>query len=248
MGYNPRTGRFEVGYSGPQTVTTSTKTAPRSVSTKYRNRAEFEAKKPSRRYKNRAEFEAKKPKSPSVAAPRNNIGYSSGYNGGFGNYGGSTAPARAQDSSRLAELRAARLEAALSAIAAQFDTEEGDLNKQLGDLSTLFDRTLAENSRVGEQRLEGISDQAANRGILRSGIFAQNTAEELGLQAEQEGDLRGRISNVEGAEGTEVRAIQSALKLLAQEEASAVASAELESEQSELDVEQMIALITAGLQ
>lgn len=176
-----------------------------------------------------------------------------GGGGGFsftspGSTSGSGAEARVQEDSRLDELRAARLEAALAAITAQFNSDEGELVGQQRALEALFATSVRDNERTTERTTEAVGDNAADRGILRSGLFAQNTARALAPLAEQRADIVSRLNPEQGSEGTEIRAIMSALELLGQQEESAIASAKLESEQGELDVEQMIALIKAGLQ
>jgi len=184
----------------------------------------------------------------------------SNYYGGAGGASGSFTPPAVADSGaaerakeeaaekdRLSQLRADRLKAALAAIGAQFGYQEGELTGQQRALRQLFDKGQLDLSRLNERNVEGIGNAAAERGILRSGIHAEQQSEEAGRAAEAEGELEGKLSYEEGAEGTEVRSIMSALKLLGQQRAGAESEAKLQSEQDELDVAQLVALMNAGL-
>lgn len=177
---------------------------------------------------------------------------SSGGSGGEGTGNSSTAVDRAasqhQHDRDVDALRAERLEAALAAIGTQFDFDEGQLKGQLDALKTLFKSTRKENARTGERNIEGIGDAAAERGIFRSGIAAEGLSDEFARQAEEKAQLVGALDYRKGREGTQVRDIMSAIALLGQQQASAESQAELQSEKDELDLEQLVALIGAGLQ
>lgn len=186
---------------------------------------------------------------PATAPPRVTT---SGSGGGGG--GGSTFdPVQAQvavdeaEETRLATLRAERLEAALAAISAQFDFQEGSLQGQQRDLVSLFEQLMAGNQRNTRNTTRSVQGDATNRGLGRSGIFARNLAEALAPLAEERADVIGRLNPEEGAEGTEIRQIMSALLLLEQQRSSASASAEVDSRTDELDLEEYLALLSAGL-
>lgn len=158
------------------------------------------------------------------------------------------------DTAQLDALRKERLAAALAAIGAQFDYEEGDLKGQQAALIELFRSGMAENERTAEMTEEGVGDAAAERGLNRSGLYIKELARAMAPIADERADLVRRLNPAEGVEGreagnagTEVRAIESLLKLLVQQEAAATAGAELESRQDELDIGQLIALIGGNL-
>jgi len=147
----------------------------------------------------------------------------------------------------LESLRAARLEAALAAIGAQFDMQGGELRGEKAALKNEFDVGMFDLKELYRSNQEQIGDAAANRGILRSGVYAEQQAEETGRFGRAEGLLEGSLGYGEGKEGTQVRSIMSALGLLGQQRAGAEAEAKMQSERDELDVGQLVAMITAGL-
>ena len=170
----------------------------------------------------------------------------SGSSGGGGGGGVNTGEAD-EVQARLAQLRAERLEAALSAIGASFDLTEGELNARRRDLATQFDTGIAANDRLFRDVTTEAENNAADRGLGRSGIFAQNLAEGTGRVADERASLVGALNTEEGAEGTQVRDIMSAILLLAQQEEAAVAEAELDAESEELTTELMRILAESGL-
>jgi len=147
----------------------------------------------------------------------------------------------------LDSLRAERLAAALAAIDAQFNLQAGTLGNQRTGLEALFATESRGLERAGEQVQTNTENAAAERGIGRSGIFAQNLSQGLGQVANQRADLISRLNPTAGAEGTEIRQIMSALSLLEQQRAATKSQAELDSRGDELDMEQYLALIAAGL-
>lgn len=148
---------------------------------------------------------------------------------------------------RLAELRAERLRAALEAIGADFDLQEGDLNKQLAQLRLLFERSMLENTRSEGFTEESINESSVERGLFRSGIRMKSLVRGLVPFQERRADLISDLNPEEGAEGTQVRDIMSLIRLLQPQEARAKAGARLDSEKDELDLANLIALITSGL-
>ena len=147
----------------------------------------------------------------------------------------------------LESMRAERLSAALAALDAQFNTQAGGLGAERGRLESLFgieNRNLDLRQRDVQRTTD---NDAANRGILNSGIYAQNLSEGLGQVANERGDLIGRLNPTEGAEGSEIRNIMSALSLLEQQRSTAQSQAEIDSRSDELDLEQYLALLNAGL-
>jgi len=162
--------------------------------------------------------------------------------GGGNNFSGGSINTGALDT-----LRKDRLDAALAAIAAQFDYDEADLEGQKAALVELFKSGMKQNERDVTMTKEAVGDDASNRGLERSGIYAQNLARGLSPLADEASDLVRRLNPTEGAEGTEIRSLMSQIILLAQKEAAANAGAEMESRQSELDIDQLIALIQGNL-
>ncbi len=148
---------------------------------------------------------------------------------------------------RLTQLRDERLQAALEAIGANFDLQEGGLNKQLAMLKTFFDRSMRENTREEGFTREGINEGSVERGLFRSGIRMKNLLRGLIPFQEQRADLIGQLNPEKGAEGTQVRDIMSLIELLQPQEERAKAGAKLDAEKDELDLSQLIALITSGL-
>ena len=171
----------------------------------------------------------------------------SGGSGGAGGSGGVNSGEADEVQARLAQLRAERLEAALAAIGASFDLTEGELNARRRDLATQFDTGIAANDRLFRDVTTEAENNAADRGLGRSGIFAQNLAEGTGRVADERASLVGALNTEEGAEGTQVRDIMSAILLLAQQEEAAVAEAELDAESEELTTELMRILAESGL-
>lgn len=148
----------------------------------------------------------------------------------------------------ISDLRDQRLAAALQAIDAQFGLQSGTLTNQRGALESLFATGSKDLDRAQEGVETGTAANAANRGIGRSGIYAQNLSRGLGQVADQRADLTSRLNPTEGAEGTEIRQIISALSLLEQQRTATRSQAELDSQADELDLEQYLALLNAGLQ
>jgi len=149
--------------------------------------------------------------------------------------------------SELDRLRRERLAAALEAIGADFDMQEGGLQRQLEALKNLFDRSMLDTDRNEMFAREAIDDNAVERGLFRSGIRAKNIVRGLTPFQERRSDIIGQLNPVEGAEGTQVRDIMSLIKLLVPQEARAKAGAELGSESEQLDIEKLLALLNAGL-
>ncbi len=182
-----------------------------------------------------------------------------------GGTGGTTSTAidRSQQDSDLERLRSERLAAAISAIGAQFASQEGQLNSQIGDIKDLFNRGIADSLRTEDTAIRNQEADAAGRGLGRSGIFAQDLARALAPIAENRADLIGKtgfeeglrnfqdqlgIEDISGIEtGTAIRDIESQIGLLGQQRASAEAEAQLQAEQDQLDIAELLALITAGL-
>jgi len=176
---------------------------------------------------------------------------------------GSTPVDRSQEETSLEKLRSERLAAAISAIGAQFASQEGALNSQIGDIKNLFNRGISDSLRTEESTIRNQEASAASRGLGRSGIFAQDLARALAPIAESRADLIGRtgfeeglrnfqdqlgIEDVSGIEtGTSIRDVESQIGLLGQQRASAEAEAQLQAEQDQLDIAELLALITAGL-
>ena len=162
----------------------------------------------------------------------------------------STAIGRSQiqaDTTELDALRQERLASALKAIGINFDIQETGFRNEIRDLKGLFDTSILQNQRDVTDTTQNTEDAFIERGIFRSGIHAQQLARNLQPLATERATLLGQLNPVEGDEGTQVRDLLSAIGLLAPAEASAEAAARLEAEQSRLETEQMIALITAGL-
>jgi len=174
-------------------------------------------------------------------------GSGTGTGGGGGGTGEGGGGSGQFDRTRLDQLRDERLAAALEAIGADFDMQEGGLNKQLAALKTLFDRSMLENTRSEGYAREAIDDDSINRGLFRSGIRAQNLVRGLTPFQEQRADLIGQLNPEEGNEGTAVRDIMSMIELLIPAEQRARAGAERDAEFEELDIEKLMALLQAGL-
>lgn len=147
----------------------------------------------------------------------------------------------------IEQLRQQRLQAALDAIAASFGLQQNDLEGQLRALYALFNTEKANLGRQYEQEQRVLDDRAAERGLGHSGLFARDKADSASQYAEAEANLVGRLNPTQGAEGTDIRQLMSAISLLAQQQAAAEAQAQVESQQQELDIEQLLALFNSGL-
>jgi hypothetical protein len=147
----------------------------------------------------------------------------------------------------LADLRRQRLEGALELIGTNYDLQAGEVRGQQAALGEQFRQMMYQLGIQGEAGRENIGENAAERGILRSGIYAGNLSEFAGQQAEQEASVERVYGTEAGREGTEWRQLQSALQLLDQQRAQEEAQARLEAEQQELEIQQLEALAAAGL-
>jgi hypothetical protein len=167
--------------------------------------------------------------------------------GGYPADAAGRAAASTQSNKDITALRADRLAAALEAIGTQFASQKGQFESQLGELANVFNRTQRLNERQGETNIDAIGNAAAERGIYKSGINAKATSEEFARQAEESADLIGALNTEEGAKGTEVRKLESAIGLLGQQQAQAESMAKLDAEKDELDIAQLVAMINGGL-
>jgi hypothetical protein len=147
----------------------------------------------------------------------------------------------------LDRLREERLASALKAIGLDFDAQELGFRNEIRDLKTLFDSSILQNTRGTENTTEDTEEAFLARGLFGSGIHATQLAENLEPLATERASLISTLNPVSGAEGTQVRDLLSAIGLLAPAEATAEASARLEAEQSELEMQQLIAMIVGGL-
>jgi len=192
-------------------------------------------------------------------------GSSGGYTGGVPPVGGGGGVG-----TELDRLRQERLEAALKAIGAQFDSEEGNLKAQILDLMNQFNVGSARNARDSRYLTEDLNNAAAERGIFHSGLHTQRLARGLSPLADQMQDLVGQLnpSVLQGMTpeelfampteeltaflqdsslGTGMRTLLSAIIMLGQQEQSAITGAKLGAEQDELDISKLIEMINAGL-
>jgi hypothetical protein len=125
--------------------------------------------------------------------------------------------------------------------------QQGGLESQLRHLASVFDQERAGLVRQNDSQTRALQNQAAERGLGHSGIYARDAANQNAFFAEAEANLLGRLNPEAGNEGTEIRDILSAISLLAQQQEAAKAAATVESEQGALDIEQLLALFNAGL-
>lgn len=281
MAYNPTTGRYESGYAGSTGGYTRT-TKPRSIGTKPTiiKAPSTVYKKPVSPYNPDGGLDqvsgtipvlkpptATKTTTTSTGSTYRDSSYdpATGGTGTGTGTGASTDAAAESRMTELEELRLARLAAALEAIGADFDLQEQTLQGQMTSMEDQFVRGVKANELLREQTVDTESNRAAERGIGRSGIFADRLATGLGQVADErsalvsamasEGGLERLagegidISGEDGApeEGLQVRNLLSQIALLAQQEEAARSEAELESEQQQLTYEEMVALVAAGL-
>lgn len=147
----------------------------------------------------------------------------------------------------LEELRKQKLDAALALIGSNYDLQAGDLRGQQSALTEQFNQMMYQLGIQTQQGNEGIGDNAAERGLTRSGIYAGNLSEFANQQSEQAGSIERVYSTTPGAEGSQWRQLESALLLLDQQRAAEEAQAKLLAEQEELEMQQIEALAAAGL-
>ena len=134
----------------------------------------------------------------------------------------------------------AAIEAALAAIEAQFGLTREQLLADESEIGRTYRLLIAQVNRANEAQIESVLGNALDRGIVRSGIFAENVAEVETLTAESVADLLAQQGAKQGATQTAI----------SQAEGSA-AQAKLTAAQQRgadvLSLEELEALLKAGL-
>ena len=144
-------------------------------------------------------------------------------------------------------LRGQALQAALDALAAEYDLSEGQLGAERDQFANIFEQ----NRRQIEQGLKFATEQTydnlVDRGILRSGLSKQSLTETAQPFADQSAQNIAKYNPTEGALGSEYGRIESALKLLQQQEDAKAKQLKIDSEREQLEYDQQMTAINQGL-
>jgi len=144
-------------------------------------------------------------------------------------------------------LRGEALAAALAALTSEFDLQEGQYGAEQDTFKGIFDRELANLTQGRGFASDATFDSAADRGILRSGVLKQDLVRADQPFADREATNIAKYNPEEGSLGSEYRRIESALKLLGQQEDAQKKEAEIASEKEQLSADQQLALLISGL-
>jgi len=134
----------------------------------------------------------------------------------------------------------AAIEAAIAAIEAQFGLTREQLLADQSELGRQYRQLIVQASRAREASIEAVLGNALDRGIVRSGIFAENVTEVEQLNAEQLGD----ISSSQAASDAST---QNAIAVAEAAAAEAKLTAAQQRGGQVLSQEELDALIKAGL-
>jgi len=166
--------------------------------------------------------------------------------GGGGNSAGMISDAKGF-SADASKLRGESLAAALAALTAEFDLQEGQYGAEQNTFKGIFDREQAMLTQGRGFASDATFDSAADRGILRSGILKTDLTRADQPFADREAANIAKYNPEEGDLGSEYRRIESAIKLLAQQEDAQKKEAEISSEKEQLSADQQLALLISGL-
>ena len=145
-------------------------------------------------------------------------------------------------------LRGEALQAALDALAAEFDLTEGQLGAERDQFANIFEQAKRTIGQGMEYATDATYGDATNRGILRSGILKQDLVKNVQPFQDQLAQNIAKYNPEEGALGSEYRRIDSALKLLQQQEDAKAKQLKIDSEREQLEYDQQMAAINNGLQ
>jgi len=144
-------------------------------------------------------------------------------------------------------LRGDALAAALQALTAEFDLQEGQYGAEQDTFKGIFDREQAALTQGRGYAEDATFGSAADRGILRSGILKTDLTRADQPYADREATNIAKYNPEEGDLGSEYRRIESAIKLLGQQESAQKKEAEIASEKEQLSADQQLALLISGL-
>ena len=134
----------------------------------------------------------------------------------------------------------AAIQAAITAIEAQFGLTREQLLADESEIGRTYRLLIAQANRANEVQQEAVLGNALERGILHSGIFAENVAEQEALTAEA-------VASFAAQQAAKKASVQTAI----QQAESTAAQAKLTAAQQRggqvLSLEELEALIKAGL-
>lgn len=156
--------------------------------------------------------------------------------------GSTTAPDTSQGnaSAQGSDSTRAMLEAALRAIEAEYGLTSAQLLTDESDIGRQYRLLLAESQRMGMQAGEQLQAGALDRGIVQSGIFADQAAQLQAQLAEQ----RAAYASDRDAQLARLTAQQAALPA---QQAAAEAAAAQQAASAGLDLDIIKALANGGL-
>jgi len=145
------------------------------------------------------------------------------------------------------DLRQQALQAALAAIGADFDLQRGEYGAEQDQFANLYGQQKAEIAQGRQLASEANYDLAADRGILRSGVLKRNLARADQGYADASARNTAMYNPDQGNLGSEYRRIESAMKLLGQQEDAQKKEATIDSERQKLEEEKTAASLKAGV-
>lgn len=243
----PKVRRRPTGSERPRTTTTATTTRPRRRTGSERPRPRL-TKPPSTQTTGRtssASGSVTRPKvapTPSPTAP--DTGGIAGAASSQGPSGQTTetivGEAGLENETASGGLDVAAIEAAITAIEAQFGLTKEQLLADESEVGRTYRQLIASVNRAREASIEAVLGNALDRGIVRSGIFASNVTEVEQLTAESVADLSAQQSAQQGQ-------IQNALSQAENAAAQAKLTAAQQRGGGTLSQEELEALINGGL-
>lgn len=176
--------------------------------------------------------------------------------GGYGGYGGGTGTDSGgglgdfdpdEYRGKSDELREKTLAAALESIGAEFDLKTGQLGAERDTFRNMFSSEKTAISQGRDLAQDAVYDDAVNRGMLRSGVTKKNLVRADQPFAARQASNIGKYNPQQGQMGSEFRRIDSAVKLMGQQEDAQMKEARIQSEREQLEMDKQLALLIAGM-
>lgn len=159
----------------------------------------------------------------------------------------SSSSSVAGPSSSLKALQEQKLAQAIAAIQGQYKYKISEAQGRFDQLGPLLSRSLVDLNDQQVSERGQLEAGFVNRGLVRSGLFSTDMARHLRQFTDEKTRLTGKLSSTAGSLGTDALAIRSEQEAFEQAQAAAIADAKIQKEIEELEIEEALARIRAGV-